>query len=75
LAAYKGHIAIVSYLYENGADVNIQNRLKADIVSKLIDAAKNGDLESVRNLVTQGANVNAKNNVRNYLFIIDFILL
>jgi hypothetical protein len=39
----------------------------------LIDAAKNGDLETVRNLVTQGANVHSKDNVSNYLFIRDFI--
>jgi ankyrin repeat protein len=35
-AAMNGHIAIVSYLYENGADVNVQNKVSNYIILTII---------------------------------------
>jgi hypothetical protein len=35
-AAMKGHIVIVSYLYENGAEVNVQNNVSSYIILTII---------------------------------------
>jgi ankyrin repeat protein len=35
-AAYKGHISVVTYLCENGADVNIQDNVSNYIILTII---------------------------------------
>jgi hypothetical protein len=36
-AAGKGHFSVVSYLYEKGADVNVQNNVSNHIILTIIN--------------------------------------
>jgi hypothetical protein len=57
MASYKGHLEIVKYLVEIGADVNAKND-EGD--TALMGAIYNDRLEIVKYLVEHGADVNAK---------------
>ena len=55
-AAYYGHLEIVKYLVENGADINAKDN---NGWTSLIHAAYNGHLEVVKYLVENKADINA----------------
>ena len=60
VAAQYGHLTVVQYLLEQGADKEKANNNGA---SPLFLAAQNGHLGVVQKLLEQGANVNKANNV------------
>ena len=55
-AVYNGHLEVVKYLVENGANIN------GNEYSMLIETSDNGYLDIVKYLVENGANINANNN-------------
>ena len=59
-AAYYGHLEIVKYLVENGADINAKDY---EEFTSLIRASINGHLEVVKYLVENGADINTKDHV------------
>lgn len=58
-AAVKGHVEVVQFLLDNGADIDCRGSFGD---TPLIRAAGNGQLEVVKLLLAAGADVNAKNN-------------
>ena len=60
LAARRGHLRIVQFLIERGADIDKQsvNQLGFSVTSALTSAAREGHLEVVQCLVKNGAGVN-----------------
>ena len=58
-ASNRGHLAIVTLMIENGADVCAKDDVGS---SALIGAAVNGHLEVVKVLIDNDADINAKNN-------------
>lgn len=58
-AAGNGHMNVVLFLLENGADVNVRGR---DGLTPLMLASDAGHLEIVRVLLNNGADVNAVNS-------------
>ena len=58
-ASNRGHLAIVTLMIENGADVCAKDDVGS---SALIGAAVNGHLEVVKVLIDNDAEINAKNN-------------
>ncbi|KAJ4762107.1 Ankyrin repeat-containing protein [Rhynchospora pubera] len=59
MAAANGHLAIVDYLIQNGADVNATNLEKN---TPLHWACLNGHLEVIKSLIMSGASVSALNS-------------
>ena len=58
-ACRRGHIEIVEYLVEHGANVNVSDN---DGITPLHDACRGGHKEIVEYLVEHGANVNVSDN-------------
>ncbi len=56
LAAGEGHLDVVKFLLDNGADVNVRGR---DGYTSLMSAAWSGHKEIVKLLIGKGADVNA----------------
>ena len=56
MASYRGHLKIVKYLIDNGANINSEN----DDIPALLMASYRGHLEIVKYLVGKGADVNIK---------------
>lgn len=65
-ASYYGHLEVVKFLVENGANVNniVKGYLGMNRDTALVSASANGHLEVVKYLVENGANIN---NGRNAL--------
>ncbi len=61
LAAEQGHMQIVEYLVENGANVNATTPAKYGEVTPLRYAIANEDYQMVRYLIQNGADVNHAN--------------
>ncbi|KAJ1696807.1 hypothetical protein LUZ63_005319 [Rhynchospora breviuscula] len=59
MAAANGHLVIVDYLIQNGADVNVTNLEKN---TPLHWACLNGHLEVIKSLIMSGASVSALNS-------------
>ncbi|WP_104618359.1 ankyrin repeat domain-containing protein [Brachyspira murdochii] len=59
LVLENGHLEVVKYLLENGANVNLKNITD---VSALILASMDNHLEIVKYLLDKGADINAKDN-------------
>lgn len=59
IAAHHGHHDIVRLLIEHGADVNVKSEYGEDI---LTGCAKQGDLDMVKLLLSEGFNVQDNNN-------------
>lgn len=55
-AAYQGHLRVVEFLVNHGADIHTQNDLP------LVSAATNGYLSIVEFLISRGADIHAKND-------------
>ena len=66
IAAARGHLHIVKYLIDNGADINALS-YNDDHVTPLILAAGSGHLDVVRYLVKKGADVNKRGSIANDL--------
>ncbi|KAJ7759531.1 ankyrin repeat-containing domain protein [Mycena metata] len=59
VASQNGHLDVVKFLIEHGADVNAENE---DGCTSLYLASRNGRLEVVKFLIEHGANINASDN-------------
>ena len=66
IACQNGHIEIVKYLVEHGADINKRNN---DGWSPLLIVCFNGHIEIVKYLMEHGADIKDKDRVVDYLLI------
>jgi len=59
LASQNGHIAVVQFLLNNGADIDSKTKEK---LTPLHKSSRNGHLNVVQCLVAHGADINARDN-------------
>ena len=64
VASFNGSVEILSYLLDNGADMNAVSNIEGHTITPLIAAVQSGNLESVKVLLKYGADIEGRGDFK-----------
>lgn len=72
-AASQGNLSLIKICFDNGINIDLDNDYNSDGNNALMEAANNDHIEIVQLVIIKGANVNAKNGLRQTALMISAI--